>query len=461
MSANVVCVLRRKANAAKPWQARDALEPNLVSEGTIPMAFDARTAPCALPINSHPFSINELRPAGSPAASTATTSISQITALAAGSALALASITTNVLYAIGRAPDLPQAILWSTVAACASIGLALSPAALVSAVKLRRSVPAIAAVAGFVVFGAYALSGALGNAAGLRMTRTADAADMTSLRARAQRAYDDAAGKLKIMPATRTVPEISAEITRFEASRRDLDPTGKGVCVGWLPSIDARRTCVQISEARAELGRSEERDRLTASLQAATATLDRLAGSKAIGNSDSAALSAVLKRLGIVVEPVAVDEWLAILAVVLLELGGGIVLAFADVLGRPAPKVTSRGVDTTPTAPQTVPVAEAKTPTTRPATTAAAATTKLTDNIIVLPTTKRPGSDNPATTSSLAVWIQALPIGKGTKIAQRALARQLGVTQQAVQKGLKRLSDAGVVEVVGGAHGTVVTRLSA
>ena len=69
-----------------------------------------------------------------------------------------------------------------------------------------------------------------------RMTRTADAADMTRLRARAQRAYDDAAGKLKVMAATRTVQEINAEITRFEASRRDLDPTGKGACVGWLPN---------------------------------------------------------------------------------------------------------------------------------------------------------------------------------------------------------------------------------
>ena len=330
-----------------------------------------------------------------------------------------------------------------------------------SAVKLRRTVPAIAAVAGFVVFGSYSLSGALGNAAGLRMTRTADAADMTGQRARAQRVYDDAAGKLKVMPATRTAQEIGVEITRFEASRRDLDPTGKGVCVGWLPNTAARQACVTISEARAELGRAEERDRLTASMQTATATLDRLAGSKAMGNSDSAALAAILKRLGIVVEPVAVDEWLAILAVVLLELGGGIVLAFADVLGRPAPTVSPRGVDTTPAAPLTVPVVETTTPTTRPATTAAAATTKPTDNIIVLPTAKWPGSDNPATTSSLAVWIQALPIGKGTKIAQRALARQLGVTQQAVQKGLKRLSDAGVVEVVGGAHGTVVTRLSA
>ena len=72
----------------------------------------------------------------------------------------------------------------------------------------------------------------------------------------------------------------------------------------WLaPEHCARQACVAISEVKAELVQAEERD-LTASVKTATATtLDRLAGSKAIGNSDSAALAAVLKRLGVQVDP--------------------------------------------------------------------------------------------------------------------------------------------------------------
>ena len=38
-------------------------------------------------------------------------------------------------------------------------------------------------------------------------------------------------------------------------------------------------------------------------------------------------------------------------------------------------------------------------------------TTKPVDNIVALLTTKRTGSDNPATSSSLSAWVQALPIG--------------------------------------------------
>ena len=54
---------------------------------------------------------------------------------------------------------------------------------------------------------------------------------------------------------------------------------------------------------------------------------------------------------------------------------------------------------------------------------------------------------------------QGLPIGQPTKLSQRDLARQLGMTQQGICKGLKALGARGVVLVVGGCRGTTVTRL--
>ena len=67
-------------------------------------------------------------------------------------------------------------------------------------------------------------------------------------------------------------------------------------------------------------------------------------------------------------------------------------------------------------------------------------------------------SDNRITT--LSAWAGALTIGHPVSVVQRALATELGVSQQAVQKGLRALAERGVVKVVARSSGTVVTRLT-
>lgn len=373
----------------------------------------------------------------------------RLIATLAGTALTAASLGANVHYAAARAPALSDAILWGSVAACASIGLALSLPALAAAIRQWRLVPAVAALVALAVFGAYSVAGALGNAAGARMSRSAHAAEAGAQRERARSQYEAAEAKLKTLPTTRPVAELTTEITRLEGSRRDLDPSGNGICVGWLPNVKAREVCVAISELKAELGRAHERERVQRALETSIRALDRLGREKSVGNSDSIALSSLLGSAGISITPGLIDELLAALAVVLLEVGGGVLFAISSVFARTARNEPQSSVVVSPL--QVAAIEQAAPVATR--------NQVAIGHTCVPPRPVKLVACNRGATSRLKAWIDSLPLGQPTRISQSEVAGQLGVTRQAIGKQLRLMADRGVIEVAGSNGGTFVTRL--
>lgn len=61
--------------------------------------------------------------------------------------------------------------------------------------------------------------------------------------------------------------------------------------------------------------------------------------------------------------------------------------------------------------------------------------------------------------STVAMWVESLPVGQKTRVVQREVAESCGVTLRAAQKALQVLADGGVVKLSTTPRGTTLTRL--
>lgn len=198
-----------------------------------------------------------------------------------GLTFSLASILTNVLYALGKTEEPAGQALWCSVAVAASVTLAVCPTAFLQALRQRALGGAVVAFLAFLLCGAYSLSGALGSAVGVRLSSEATATDTDGKRLRAQQNYDTAKKELEALK----------------------DATG--------------------SKALKRKGE------LSTTLEAASLELSTLGPSKPV-NTDALAISTYLALMGFHVEASDLNKWLALLAVLLVEFGGGLSFALAS-----------------------------------------------------------------------------------------------------------------------------------
>lgn len=197
-----------------------------------------------------------------------------------GVTFSVASGLTNFLYALGKSDDLSTQVLWCSVALAASVSLAVSPTALLTAFRQRSWGGAIVALMAFLLCGAYSLSGALGSAVGVRLASEARATDTDSRKVRAQETYDQAKKEL----------DAIAHAIGTKALKRKAD--------------------------------------LTAIMEGATRELSSLGPTKPV-NTDALAIATYLALIGVYVEASDLNKWLALLAVLLVEFGGGLSFALS------------------------------------------------------------------------------------------------------------------------------------
>lgn len=268
-----------------------------------------------------------------------------------------ASATTNVIYGWSKGTDIPTSIVWAAVSIAVSAVFAFSwPALLISCDQRRWSRVPILLVA-LLVTGIYSVSAALGSASGGRSSAAAEEQSTTDTRKKAQKAYDDAQAELVALKPTRPANELQVLITAAEGELAQLPATRPVAQLQQLVSQRFGQDCAAvngslqvvcpragqwqaelnralqrqklgatIADLKVELARSERRQKLKEDTDAATAKIERIGVAKK-ANTDADALATYLQALGIDAQTETVNRLLVLLAVVMIECGGGLSLA--------------------------------------------------------------------------------------------------------------------------------------
>lgn len=279
----------------------------------------------------------------------------------------LASSGTNVIYGWNKGVDLPSSLVWAGVSLGVSVVFALSwPAFILSLDRKQWSRAALVFVA-LLITGAYSVSAALGSASGGRLNAAAEEKTGTDARKKAQAAYDEAKAELANIPASRPATELQVLIAATETELSSLPATrplaqlqqlvqsprfsqdcaavngSMRVVCPRSPQLQAELERAQkrqklqttVADLKAELARSERRWQLTANADAAAAKLETMGPAK-IANTDAAALALYLQALGIKADTETINRLLVLLAVIVIECGGGLSLAVGMALSEPA-----------------------------------------------------------------------------------------------------------------------------
>ena len=333
-------------------------------------------------------------------------------------AFAAGSIALNVGYGVGRSPDLIGQFVWGAAAAAASLGFTMAMPAFLRACAARQVAPTCLCAIGLIVFGSWSVVSALGSAGGGRASATATERAFLETRERAQGGFDDAKAALAKLGPSRPLAEIAAIVDGTKPRCRD-------------------NVCTKPAALLAELGRAQERQRLTDAMDKASATLSVAPARPA--NSDATTLAAVLAVLGWDVSPERVNGWLILFSVVLLECGAGLSLAIREGL--------SLAVAAAPTdAPNTE-----RTPASAPCTPPADAPNGTVRRVSARVSAARPITVRP---SSVAEWLAAR--GGRAQTSMRRLAREIGRSPSGVHDEIGRLVASGAITVASGPRGSVL-----
>jgi hypothetical protein len=393
-----------------------------------------------------------------------------------------ASGTTNVVYGFGKGDTLATSLVWAGVAGAVAIVFALAWPALIRSVDAKRWSAALIALVAMLLSGAYSVTAALGSAAGGRANAAATETATTDARNKAQAAYDTAKAELDTLAGTKPAAEIQALIAAAQAELAKL-PAGRSVAEVEAVLRGAQRDpqrygCAMINGSMAlscpkldgELARARQRERLGAKVAslvedagrseqrlqgqrtASRAAMDKASADLAsiqparIANSDAKALTRYLGALGLEVGPDRLNDLLILLAVVMIEAGGGLALALGMALSGPS----GRPVEASPDTPASEPVQARTAPTAAPD----APPAKAAANSDVVATGRRTLA--PVTTLAGEI-LDRLQVSGGRTEGVRHLAIQLGRARSTVSDECHRLSAAGHLKMTRGPQGMVLT----
>jgi hypothetical protein len=252
--------------------------------------------------------------------------------------------------------------------------------------------------------GSYSVTAALGSAMGGRADAERSEQASVDARTRARAAYAAAKSDLAKLAPSRSVPEVEAAIAGARPHCRVVVTTGR------------RKTiCSTPPALLAELARAKQRDRLQAALASASSDLSKIGVAKA-ANTDAAALAAYLAAVGVETTTDRLNKLLIVLAVLLIECGGGLALAVGMSL-----RTTNAGVVAAPN-----PIARPHRALSRP--------------------------------SPAGVRLLAFVREHGGRVtsSQRVLGKELGLSRTRTRQILRQLRDIGLVDVTTGIKGTTV-----
>lgn len=373
--------------------------------------------------------------------------------------------------------------MWAAVAGAVAIVFALAWPALIRSVDARRYSTALIALAAMLLSGAYSVTAALGSAAGGRANAAATETAMADARAKAQAAYDRAKAELDTLSAAKPVPEIQALL---DATKAELAKLPAGRSVAELEALDRRNPgrdcgaengtgrwiCQRPGPYAGELARARQRERLTAKLSglvedagradqrlaeqrtAARTVLDRASAELGsiqpvrVANSDAKALTRYIAALGVEVSPDRLNDLLILLAVAMIEAGGGLSLAIGMTL-------SGRSGGTTAASPDTPATEVGHGRTVQPAipdTAAEPARARRPPAPAVAPSQPLQPSVTAVRQVSTDI-IACLHASGGTVRGVRALAVRLGRPRSTVSDDLHRLAAAGYVTLTRGPKG--------
>ena len=234
-----------------------------------------------------------------------------------------ASGAINIVYGWQKGSDLASCLIWAAVAGAVATVFALSWAATIRALDARRWGAALMCVAALLLSGTYSISAALGSAAGGRTNAAAAESATMGARERAQAAYDAAKAELATLEPSRPLAEVQGVYDATRPRRRIIVVNGRRDTEYYRPA-----------KITAELGRAKRRVELEVKIAATAAELTK-AGPAKVANSDAKALAKYLKALGLDVGADRLNDLLVLLAVAMVECGGGLSLAVGMSLSAP------------------------------------------------------------------------------------------------------------------------------
>jgi hypothetical protein len=300
----------------------------------------------------------------------------------------LASGGTNLIYGWNKGTDLPSSLVWAAVSLGVSIVFASSWPAFIRSIDAKHWSRAVMVLVALLITGAYSVSAAVGSAMGGRTGAAIEAKDAENRKAKAQATWDAAKAELDALTTAKPASDLQAlidnakaDLAKLPASRpiaeiealirgAAMHPNRGGGCTAVNGSL--RMSCPKLE---AEKARAAQRDRMTANImvwtteiaradqrraelrEKAKAAMDKAAdelakvGPAKVANSDAVALAGYLQGLGLNIDADRANKLLVLLAVLVIECGGGLALAVGMALGdsaRHAPETQKR--DGVPTA---------------------------------------------------------------------------------------------------------------
>jgi hypothetical protein len=342
-----------------------------------------------------------------------------------------ASGSINVTYGWQKGGDLAGSLIWAAVAAAVAIVFALSWPALIRSLEARRWSAALVALVALVLAGSYSVTAALGSAAGGRAnaatteTATADASK------KAQEAYDAAKAELATLKPARPVAELEAIIAR--------NPGAGGRCAFVNGSM---RTVCPPHPLAPELARAKRRAELEAKIEREAVKLASTGPAKQ-ANSDARTLARYLQALGLNTTAEHLNDLLVLLAVLMIEAGGGLSLALGMALGG-SPAARERPLSDKPDSPGRP--AEVAAPGVRPVCPAPPVIVREPPTVTV-----RPSDDAPD--GAVVGWLR---VQGGRVVGVRRLADAIGRPRTTVSDQLRRLASQGRVSLTPGRRGLVI-----
>ncbi len=336
----------------------------------------------------------------------------------------LASGGTNLIYGWNKGGgDLAPSLIWAALSVAVSAVFALSWPALLRSIDHRRWSQAGMVLAAFILTGAYSVSAALGSAMGVRENASTEQQSSLDARKRHQDAYNKAQQELAAVKPSRPLSEMEALVDAARCRRRVI-----------VTSAGRETICQKPAKLVGELGRARARAEWEAKAAKASEELSRMQAPK-LANSDAVALATFLQAVGMDVSTERLNRLLVLLAVLVIECGGGLSLSVGMSL--------SSSQDTRTSARRT---RQVDTP----------------GAVTVLPSVSRPvipsaSMSNPSSAKLLSILRES---GGMIATGQRDLARTLGCSRSWANVVLHELARSGLVRLSTGKQGTVV-RLAA
>ena len=376
-------------------------------------------------------------------------------AYAAALIFTAASGATNLLYGWDKGTDFGSSLVWATVSLGVSIVFSLSWPALIRATDQTQHVRAFIILVGLLLTGTYSVSAALGSAYGGRVQAANVQTEKTDARTKADTAYKAAKAELDTLAAARFRDELNPQIRTLKATK------GANNCDTRDGPI-SRKVCAEADELEAEAARADRRAKLAETMKEASKALEAI-GPGTVANSDAIALTSYLTSMGVKADPEVINKLLVLLAVLVIECGGGVSFAIGMSLSAPAAKTHEVPGENGHVS---AAVVSTRTEVSRtPSDTSAGHVPKPeSDQSTRCPTEVSAVPRIPLDTSvqnASGVRLLDLIRDKGGVLigGQRSIARTLGWSKSRLHEALHDLAHAGLVKLTTGKTGTVVQML--